>query len=135
MSPILIFNLFLIQECIQPWSVSCSTSSVRSSLNDFAAVSYYTSGKKEKKEKPYKVLMMLIVVMYVNQSILLSIDCYLSWLAYIKYGGSHEAVAVFYQTKDTPVRVLYLLAVIELLETIRLGIADSIMVSLFYLEL
>ena len=73
---------------------------------------------------------MLIASMYVNQSIYISIKWYLSWLGYIKYGGSNEAVTVFYQTEDTPVPVLKLIAAATLLETIRLGIADSIMVFL-----
>jgi hypothetical protein len=87
-------------------------------------------GKKEKKDKAYKVLMMLIAAMYVNQTILLSIEWYLSWLAFIKYGGLAEAVTVFYQTEDTQVTELNLIAVTNLLAAIRLGIADSIMVFL-----
>jgi hypothetical protein len=72
--------------------------------------------------------MMLIAAMYVNQSIIISISWYSSWLAYIKYGGSSEAVTVFYQTEDTPVTLLYLIAVKDFLGTVRMGIADSIMV-------
>jgi hypothetical protein len=72
--------------------------------------------------------MMLIAAMYINQSIIISIDWYLSWLAYIRYGGLPEALAIFDQTEDTPLTVLYLTAVTALLITIRLGIADSIMV-------
>ena len=71
---------------------------------------------------------MLIAAMYVNQSIIISIDWYLSWLAYIKHGGLPEAVAFLSQTEDTPATVLYLLAVSILLATIRQGITDSIMV-------
>jgi hypothetical protein len=72
--------------------------------------------------------MMLIAAMYINQSIIISIDWYLSWLAYIRYGGSPKALAILHQTEDTPLTVLYLTAVTALLITIRLGIADSIMV-------
>jgi hypothetical protein len=91
-------------------------------------IPHYSSGKKEKKDKSYKVLMMLIAAMYINQSITISIDWYLSWLAYIKYGGSSEAVSVSYATEDTPMTVLNLFAVQALLESIKVGIADSIMV-------
>jgi hypothetical protein len=86
------------------------------------------TGKKEKKDKSYKVLIMLIAAMYISQSITISMDWYLSWLAYIKYGGSSDAVSVAYVTEDTPVTVLNLSAAIVLLESIKVGIADSIMV-------
>ena len=79
--------------------------------------------------------MMLIGAMYINQTIDISIQWYLSWLAYIKYGGFPEAVAFTYQTEDTPLTVLYLIAVLNLLITIRVGIADSIMVFVSSLEL
>jgi hypothetical protein len=74
--------------------------------------------------------MMLISAMYINQTIDISIQWYLSWLAYVKYGGSSGAMAFLYQTEDTPLTVLYLIGVQSLLMTIRLGIADSIMVFL-----
>ena len=72
--------------------------------------------------------MTLIVAMYINQAIHVSINWYLSWLAYIKYGGSSEAMAMFTQTEEIPLTVIILFAVENLLVTIRLGIADSIMV-------
>jgi hypothetical protein len=96
---------------------------------------YYTPGKKKKKDKSYKILTMLIAAMYVNQSILISINWYFSWIAYVKYRGSNKAVAVFTQTEDTPLLVQKLIAVTGLLVAIKLGIADSIMVILSQLEL
>jgi hypothetical protein len=72
--------------------------------------------------------MMLIIAMYVNETIHISIQWYLSWLEYIKYGDSSDTVALFTQTGDTPFTVLVLIAVENILQTIRLGIADSIMV-------
>jgi hypothetical protein len=74
--------------------------------------------------------MTLIIAMFVNQTINISINWYLSWLAYIKYGGSSEAASIFAETADTPLTVLNLIAVDRLLVVIRLGIADSIMVIL-----
>jgi hypothetical protein len=71
---------------------------------------------------------MLIIAMYFNQTVDISIDWYLSWLAYVKYAGSSEAAAIFVQTEDTPSTVLPLIAVTNLLGIIRLGIADSIVV-------
>jgi hypothetical protein len=72
--------------------------------------------------------MILIAAMYVTQGMLTSINWYLSWLAYIKYGGSSQAVALVYATEDTPLTELNLLAATELLKPIKVGIADSIMV-------
>jgi hypothetical protein len=115
-----------MQECTQLLSVSCSTSSVRSSINGFAAVPYYILGKREKKEKSRKILVMLIAAMYVNQSILISINWYFLWLAYIKYGGLPEAIAVYDPPEDTP-----LIVVAKICAIIKLAIADSIMVFLF----
>jgi hypothetical protein len=73
--------------------------------------------------------MALIVVMYVDQTIHTGIGWYLSWLTYIKYAGSSKALAVFLETEDTPSIVLNLTALTSLLIAIRLGIADSILVS------
>ena len=78
--------------------------------------------------------MMLIGAMYINQTIDISIQWYLSWLAYVKYGGSSGAMAFVYQTEDSPLTVLYLIGVQSLLITIRLGIADSIMVFLLLIS-
>jgi hypothetical protein len=103
---------------------------IPSPSNSIDAVAHCSSGKKEKKEKSYKILMMLIIAMYVNQTIRVSIEWYLSWFAYINDNGSSEAVATFAQTKETPLRVLYLVAATILLDIIKLGIADSIMVLL-----
>jgi hypothetical protein len=73
--------------------------------------------------------MMLIAVMYFNESILISILWYLSWLAYIKYGGSPlAAMAVFFETQDAPLKARNLIAVTNLIAIIRLGLADSILV-------
>ena len=91
---------------------------------------YCPSGKKEEKVKSYKVLTVLIVAMYIDQTIHVGISWYLSWLTYYKYAGSSKALAVFLETKDTPLTVLNLTAMTNLLITIRLGIADSILVLL-----
>jgi hypothetical protein len=96
-------------------------------------IPHYPSGKKEKKDKSYKVLIMLIAAMYINQSITISIDWYSSWLVYIKYGGSSDAVSVSYAMEYTPVTVLNLFAAKALLESIKVGIADSIMVYILIL--
>jgi hypothetical protein len=73
--------------------------------------------------------MILILVMYINESALIAIYWYLRWLAYVKYSGSEDqAAAIFRPSEETPLTVLYLGAVTSLLTTVKLGIADSIMV-------
>jgi hypothetical protein len=87
---------------------------------------------KDNKQRSSKVLMVLILVMYINESALTALDWYLGWLAYVKYSGSEDqATAIFWATEETPLTVLYIFAVSNLLETLKLGIADSIMVSHF----
>ena len=74
--------------------------------------------------------MMLLIIMYMNQTALVSINWYLIWLAFIKYCGSNdEAVAMLSAGETTPLRVLDLIAVTSLLGTIRMGIVGSMMVS------
>jgi hypothetical protein len=92
-------------------------------------LAYHPLGKKEKKEKTSKVLMILVAAMYINQTAIVSTDWYTSWLAYIQDGGSiDQTLAVLLEEENTPLTVLWLIAVSYLLITIRVGIADSIMV-------
>ena len=76
--------------------------------------------------------MILILVMYINESALVALNWYMGWLGYVKYSSSHDqAVAVVIETEETPLTVLNMIAVTNLLATLRLGIADSIMVIHF----
>jgi hypothetical protein len=87
---------------------------------------------KDNKRRSSKVLMVLILVMYINESALAALDWYLGWLAYVKYGGSEDqAAAIVGLPEKTPLTVLYIDSVSFLLATLRLGIADSIMVIHF----
>jgi hypothetical protein len=92
-------------------------------------VSECFSAMKDNKRRSSKVLMALILVMYINDTALSALDWYLGWLAYVKYSGSEDQVAaLFGLSEETPLTVLYIGAVTNLLETLKLGIADSIMV-------
>ena len=76
--------------------------------------------------------MILILVMYINESALVALNWYLGWLAYVKYSSSNDqALAVFFLSEETPSTVLNITSVTLLLRSLRLGIADSIMVIHF----
>ena len=78
------------------------------------------------------MLMTLVLAMYVNETVVAALNWYLGWLAFVKYSGSNDqALAVFFFSEETPRTVLYMNDVAVLVATLRLGIADSIMVSHF----
>ena len=84
---------------------------------------------KISKKRASKVLMILILAMYINETVLITLNWYLDWLAYVKYSGSEDqAAAMFIPSEETPLIVLNMIGVSYILRTIRLGIADSIMV-------
>jgi hypothetical protein len=84
---------------------------------------------KDNKRRSSKVLMIPIFVMYINESALTVVHWYFGWLAYVKSSGSEDqAAAIVWASEETPLTVLYLFAVTNLLTTLKLGIADSIMV-------
>jgi hypothetical protein len=88
--------------------------------------------KKDNKRRAPKVLMILILVIYINQSTLIAVNWYRGWLGYVKYSGSEDqAVAIFLPMEETPLTVLYMYAVTSFITTLKLGIADSIMVIHF----
>jgi hypothetical protein len=105
-------------------------SSVRLSMElSPVTVSDCFSVMKDSKQKSSKVLMMLLFVMYINQSVLAALNWYLAWLAYVKYSASNDqALAVYLPSEETPLRVLNITATINFLAIFRLGVADSIMV-------
>jgi hypothetical protein len=84
---------------------------------------------KNKNQGSFKVLMILILVMYISETARVALDWYLGWLTYITFSGSDEqAVAGFLISEETPLNIA---AVGALLVTIKLSIADSIMVFHF----
>jgi hypothetical protein len=84
---------------------------------------------KDNKQRFSKVLMILILVMYTNESAQVAVNWYMGWLACVKYSSSaDQAVAIYSPSEETPLTVVYMQAGTTLLGTLRLGIADSIMV-------
>ena len=92
--------------------------------------------KDNKQRSSTGKVLILILVMYINQTILVAFTWYTGWLAYVKYSSSNDqALAMISPSEESPSTVLNLDAVAVLLASIRLGIADSIMVFhlIFYL--
>ena len=78
--------------------------------------------------------MILILAMYINETVMVVLDWYLAWLAYVKYGGSNDrALSVILLSEESPLTVINIVAVNNLFVTVRIGIADSIMVFHFLL--
>ena len=82
----------------------------------------------EKKSRSYKIVMVLIALMFVIQTIRSGCGWYRGWLGFIKLGGtSDDALYVLEGGEPTP-GLITTGAVEDLTATLRLGIADSIMV-------
>jgi hypothetical protein len=86
---------------------------------------------KDNMQRSSKVLLILVLAMYINETVVAALNWYLGWLAYVKYSGSNDqALAVILLSEDTPLTVLNINGVTTFMIIIRLGIADSIMVIL-----
>jgi hypothetical protein len=85
-------------------------------------------GMNEKKQTSYKVLMGLIVLMFVLQTIHIVCDWYLAWLGFIYYGNASDQALDVLQEDEARVSIHVIGSVTQLLTTLRLVIADSIMV-------
>jgi hypothetical protein len=67
---------------------------------------------KDNKQRSSKVLMILSLVMYINESALVALNWYFRWLGYVKYSGSEDqAAAIFWASEEAPLTVLYIFAV------------------------
>jgi hypothetical protein len=87
-------------------------------------------GMSEKKQTSYKVLMGLIVLMFVLQTIHNAFDWYLVWLSFIRYGDApDQALDVLEGDGTTSLSLRAIGSLSTLLTSLRLAIADSIMVS------
>jgi hypothetical protein len=85
----------------------------------------------EKKQTSSKILMGLIVLMYALQTIHSACNWYITWLGFIYYGNTpDQAFDALEQDGSTSLSLLVIGSMFELLVTLRLGIADSIMVSI-----
>ena len=80
-------------------------------------------------QRTSKVLIVLILIMYISQTVRVALDWYEGWLTYVKYSGSNDqALATIILSQESPQMWIHIYAVEGLLVTVNLGIADSIMV-------
>jgi hypothetical protein len=97
---------------------------------EFDTLSDCFSAMKDNRQRSSRVLLALILVMYIGQSAGTAVNWYCGWLAFVKYSGSpDQAAAIFWPSEETPLTVLKMTAVIYLIAALRIGIADSILVS------
>jgi hypothetical protein len=87
-------------------------------------------GMSEKKQKSYKVLIGLIVLMFALQTIHNVCEWYIAWLGFIYYDNApDQALDALEVDGLTSLSAQVLESMLDLLTTLRLAIADSIMVS------
>jgi hypothetical protein len=83
----------------------------------------------EKKPTSSKVLMGLIVLMFTFKTISIICNWYPAWLGFIYYSNAPDQALDVLETGGTSHTVHVIYAIDDLLTPLRLGIADSIMVS------
>ena len=90
----------------------------------------FSPGINEKKQTSYKILMCLIVLMFVLQTIHNICTWYITWLGFIYYSNApDQALHALEKNGITSLTLHALVSMNILLTTLRLAIADSIMVS------
>jgi hypothetical protein len=105
------------------------TSSVRILLAPAITSCQFPLGMSEKKQTSSKVLMWLIVLMFALQTIHNTCDWYIVWLGFIYYNEMPDQAMDALQSNGTTSLSLRLVgSMFSLLTTLRLAIADSIMV-------
>jgi hypothetical protein len=91
-------------------------------------VCQFPIGMSEQKQGSYKVLMGLIVLMFALQTIHTTCDWYILWLSFIYYGNTPNQALDALEVDPARVSLEVVRSMFDLLTTLRLGIADSIMV-------
>jgi hypothetical protein len=89
----------------------------------------FSPGISEKKQTSYKVLMGLIVVMFTLQTIHNIGNWYSTWLSFIYYSDAPDQALDALDLDGPKLSVRVFGSMFDLLTTLRLAIADSIMVS------
>jgi hypothetical protein len=84
----------------------------------------------EKKQTSYKILMALIVLMFTLQTIESACGWYIKWLGFIYYDDAPDQALEALEGQAPPNTTVWAVeATVNMLVTLRLAIADSIMVS------
>jgi hypothetical protein len=87
-------------------------------------------GMHEKKQTSYKVLMGLIVLMFVLQTVHNVCEWYTTWLGFIYYSNApDQALDALAENPLSGLSLFVVSSMNDLLATLRLAIADGIMVS------
>ena len=89
----------------------------------------YPLGMSEKKLTSYWVLKGLIVLMFALQTIQNVCNWYIIWLSFIHYGSAPEKAFDALETDGDVLSLRVVGSMGDMLTTLRLAIADSIMVS------
>jgi hypothetical protein len=90
----------------------------------------FLPGINEKKQTSYKVLMGLIVLMFALQTIHNIGNWYITWLGFIYYSDAPDQALDALKVDGLAKLSLHVIdSMFNLLTTMRLAIADSIMVS------
>jgi hypothetical protein len=122
-------RLMLYQEYMQPLLRLLSTSSVSLLVMSTLIAHLFQLGMIEKKPTSSKVLMGLIVLMFTLKTISIICNWYPAWLGFIYYSNAPDQALDVLETGGTSHSVHVIYAMDDLLTPLRLGIADSIMVS------
>jgi hypothetical protein len=86
-------------------------------------------GTSERKQTSYKALMGLIVLMFALQTIHNVCNWYITWLGFVYYGNAPDQALDALEGDGTRLSLRIVISTVDLLTTLRLAIADSIMVS------
>jgi hypothetical protein len=95
--------------------------------------SHPTSGNKEEKRNASKIVISLIVFMFVLQTVHDVCIWYILWLAFIKNGGSPDQALTVLEGVPVSNTIIAIISFGDLHTTLRLAIADGIMVHLLSL--
>jgi hypothetical protein len=83
----------------------------------------------DKKQMSYKALMGLIVLMFALQTIDNIANWYITWLGFIYYGDAPDQALDALEVDGATFSLRVVASMTDLITTLRLAIADSIMVS------
>jgi hypothetical protein len=95
---------------------------------------YHKSDVSPTKQRAYRILMGLILLMFFLETILIILDIYQLWLAFARYAESPHEILAILEGDEIDSRMVALVGMQELLTTSKIAIADSIMVSLSMLS-
>ena len=81
------------------------------------------------KKTAYKVIMWLILLIFALQTIHNVCNWYITWLGFIYYGNAPDQALDVLEIDGAQLSLRVVASMFDLLTTLRLAIADSIMVS------